>query len=98
MSRLEYERRVKKELYHKRKDAGVCVTCGKAPATEESGKCKPCMEAFRVYCADRRNYLRDHKRCLNCSRKLQQDYYFMTCEECRKKDRARRARLRDANH
>ena len=50
MSASDSKREYMRARYHRLKDAGLCVECGKLPAVEGSTKCLDCRERSRERC------------------------------------------------
>lgn len=84
-----YERR--KELYAERKDAGICVYCGKREAKPGQSSCVYCLAKNREYkrgynlrnkdtIQDKHEFWRDNNLCSNCGQPLKEG--FKVCEEC----------------
>ena len=82
-----------KTRYQRLKAAGLCVSCGKDVAAENSIHCEKCREMHRTVSRMYRvrlYYKRQEKHeCVFCGVKLPPDHYYALCEKCREKNKAR---------
>lgn len=83
----------KKTRYQRLKAAGLCVECGKLPAAENSVHCEKCREKHRTvnrFYRMRLYYKRqENHECVYCGVKLPPDRYYVSCEKCLERDKAR---------
>ena len=55
-----------KHYYEKRKQAGICTSCGKVDAAKGSLKCEECSNNYRQYIHQRHHELKKQKCCIRC--------------------------------
>ena len=81
----------KKTRYYKLKAAGLCVSCGKDAAAENSVLCKRCRERHNTlnrFYRMRLYYRRqENHECVCCGVKLPPDRYYVSCEKCLEKNK-----------
>ena len=72
------------EIYHTRKESGLCVKCGKRPPVEGQALCTECREYKRQYSRKERELYKSLGYCTVCHReRVGRDE--MTCPTCRAK-------------
>ena len=80
-----------KITYAQRKADGLCVNCGKTAAMPNSVFCKQCRETHRavnqLYAVQLHERRRANHECLFCGVKLPSDYYYVSCQKCREKQK-----------
>lgn len=81
---MEAARKRSRETYYKRKAAGVCVLCGKVPATPGMAHCEACRRELGRRRDKRRDEAIVHGLCVRC-RKPYVGKWRM-CMACRIKD------------
>lgn len=56
------------EIYYKRKSKGICVRCGKKPASENRVMCAECAEGQKLEIRETRKYFREMGLCPRCGK------------------------------
>ena len=82
-----------KELYWRRRNAGLCVRCGK-PVDDGRHCCESCLGYNRAYAGERYRKLEAAHRCGHCGRQLPEGWYYVLCELCKGKQETRKDRPR----
>lgn len=88
LKRLERQKERQKETRRKRREAGVCMRCGKKPADNGSVLCQECRRSIRVYGTHYREKHGGKKRkewiskglCYHCGKERVQGK--KVCKEC----------------
>ena len=70
--------------YYARKEAGLCVRCGKAPAEAKRVLCAACEEKGKRDGAALRDRRRRAGQCIACGEPLNGGEKYATCFRCRK--------------
>lgn len=81
--------------FKRRLEAGLCGRCGK-PNNNGHVRCDSCMAYEREYYNGRYQILVLTHRCSHCGRQMPQDWYYVTCEKCKKKLSDSMKRYREA--
>ena len=67
-----------KGLYQRRKETGICIRCGKRPATR-GYHCEGCADSKILYEENRQEILRLQHRCRRCAEKMPADWWYTLC-------------------
>ena len=84
-----------RRYYQKRKENGLCRSCGK-PLDREGALCKICLKDQNQYKKETRDWLLDHKICPRCGKN---DLFGdeKSCPECRAKENGYVMKSRDGD-
>ena len=79
---------MKMEVYNRRKALGLCVRCG-MPTGNGKTRCEECIQYERA--SARKRYVKraEAHRCRHCGRPLPEGRYYVVCELCKMKQKAR---------
>ena len=78
-----------------RKEAGLCIQCGRNPA-ERGVRCKDCAEKHNLQSKNRYNKLTWFRYCPNCKKKLPEEWFYVLCPECTELYKERQRKQREA--
>lgn len=80
-----------KTRYQRLKAAGLCVSCGKDAAAENSVRCERCKDKYRIINKNSRSLYYYHRlnkhECVDCGKKLPLDRYYVRCQKCHEKNK-----------
>lgn len=75
----------------RRRENGLCVDCGLCDDRTAAGKwlCQPCREKQSAYFREYNQRLAKEGKCVSCRTKLPDGYFYVKCESCKVRERAR---------
>jgi NMD protein affecting ribosome stability and mRNA decay len=70
-----------RQRYLARREKGICVRCGKAPAEDGRALCQECLAYMREYERNRNARLREQHICVRCGAETDGTSYCDACRE-----------------